>query len=181
MHETAEAANSYVRRQWADFGLLAEPAEASDTATDVGCIASGAAWTFGAQLEDIIATAIALTAKHSALHAVAQIPQTVLAYEVTDRTTALELQAFCTVADLSAFVSITALRETVAVDFVEAVEFIGHPVDFEIFDFVAAEHNESDGCRNAHAANRHSTAVLAKRLSGVDQSAAVGLRWVSVS
>lgn len=181
MHETAEAANGYVRREWTHFGLLAEPAEAVHTATDIGCIASGTAWTFRTQLEDIVATTIALTAKHIALHAVAQVPNTVFAYEVTDSSTALELQAFCTVANLSAFVSITALRETVAVDFVEAVKFIGHPVDFEILDFVAAENNECDSCRNADTTNRHSTAVLAKRLSGVDQSAAVRLRCVSVS
>lgn len=176
MHETAEAANGDVRRQRAHFGLLAEPAQAINTATEIGCIASSAAWAFSTQLEDVVATTIALTAEHIALHAVAQISKAVFAYEVTDSTTAFELQAFGTVANLSAFVSITALRQTITVDLVETVEFVGHSVDFEILNFVTAENDQSDGSRNADATHRDSTAVLTERLSGVDQSAAIRLR-----
>ncbi len=84
MHETAEAADCNIRRQWAHFRLLAEPAETVDTAAHVGCAASAAARTLTADLEDIVATAITLAAKYIALQAVTTISQAVLRDEMAD-------------------------------------------------------------------------------------------------
>lgn len=122
-----------------------------------------------------MAAEIGITAEYIAFHALADVSTAVLAEETAYTRPTITLETTTTVADTSAFVSITALFETVTVDLVSALEFLDHSVDV---DLLRCHEDQHHSYGDTHTTDRHLATVLAKTVSSVDEPTAVFL-WRS--